>query len=299
MPERNRIAPVQSVLLYPRDDSARARGAAVEAARMLRSREVAVALPDGYEDPALPKGCTRLPAGEVGVGLELAIALGGDGTLLRASRWVADHGIPVIGINLGDLGFLSAFGSGQVEEAVEAALAGELVWEPRERMRVEVWRDGVRKTVQLGCNDTYIGHGALPRMLQFETTIGGATMATYRADGLIVTTPTGSTAYNLSAGGPIVLAGTDSFTITPICPHSLTHRPVVSPARESIGITYVGPEHSGEASLSVDGQWNVSLAVGAEVRIERAALPLRLVPPNASVFDVLSAKLGWAGPERA
>ena len=124
-------------------------------------------------------------------------------------------------------------------------------------------------------------------------------MASYRADGLIVTTPMGSTAYNLSAGGPIVLAGADAFTITPICPHSLTHRPVVSPASESIGITYVGRRDSEEAALSVDGQWSVSLAVGAEVRIQRAALPLRLVPPSASVFEVLSTKLGWAGPDRS
>ena len=297
MSERNAIPPVRSVLLYPREDTERARQATAEVAAAFRKQGAAVALPEGYEDTALPAGCTRLPSGEVGDRLDLAVALGGDGTLLRASRWVADHGVPVVGVNLGDLGFLAAYGSGQLQEVVRNALAGDLVWEPRERMRVEVWRDGERKACEIACNDAYIGHGALPRMLQFETTIGDWRMATYKADGLIVSTPMGSTAYNLSAGGPIVLAGTDSFTITPICPHSLTHRPVVSPASEPIGIRYLGGGLRSEgAALSVDGQWNVTLGVGAEVRIERAALSLRLVPPHAGVFDVLSAKLGWSGP---
>jgi NAD+ kinase len=292
------IPAVRAVLLYPRADAEQATRAAVGAAEWLAERGVGVYVPEGVEGDGLPRTLGRLAPGDVGAGIDLAIALGGDGSLLRAARWVAEHGVPVLGVNLGDLGFLSAFGSGQLGEALQAAVDGALTWQPRERMQVEIVRGGERHGLQVACNDVYLGHGVLPRMLQFATTIGRTRMATYRADGLIVSTPMGSTAYNLSAGGPIVLPGTGGFVVTPICPHSLTHRPVVSPLFDPIGIRYLGPEDAGAALLSVDGQWTLSLELDDEVRIERAPMPLRLVAPRASVFDVLATKLGWSGPRR-
>lgn len=297
------IAPVRSIGLYP-STAEEAREATARAAQWLRERDVTVRLPASVLQQMgddLPAGCkplgfevddegTPTSLGDV----QLMVALGGDGTLLRAARAVADLELPVMGINLGTLGFLSAYPASEVAAAMEAAVAGRLVYEARLRVQVEVLRDGIRLSTQVACNDVYVKHGASPRMLNLMTTVAGEKMAEYRADGLIVSTPMGSTAYNLAAGGPIVDAGTDTVTITPICPHSLTHRPVVIDAGQPVGITYVGPA-DGDATLSVDGQWSVHLQVGDEIIAQRAIRPLRLVPPAASVFTVLRHKLGWSG----
>ena len=135
-------------------------------------------------------------------------------------------------------------------------------------------------------------------MLRLETYIGGQFTATYRTDGLIVTTPLGSTAYNLAAGGPIVMPGTGALTVTPICPHSLTHRPVVTPAHVEISIIFAGPASGASATVTMDGQVSQELLPGDEIRIRQAEQPLRLVPPQNSVFEVLAAKMGWSGPGR-
>lgn len=298
MRERHPISNVRSVVLYPRD-GAGARDATAAAAARLRELGVSVSVPAEFvaqEKVDVPEGCALIDPEALGPSdpVDLMIALGGDGTLLRAARCVADFGVPVMGVNLGTLGFMSAYAASEVVTAIDAAVAGHLVWESRLRMRVEVHRAGRVWSTQVACNDCYIKHGAQPRMLQLRTTVQGFKMADYRADGLIVATPLGSTAYNLAAGGPIVDAGTDTFTITPICPHSLTHRPVVTSAARPIGVTFRGPQDAGAATLSVDGQWAVPLEVGDEIRVFRADLPLKLVPPHANVFEVLTHKLGWS-----
>jgi NAD+ kinase len=303
---RSAIPSVRSIGLYP-SEAAEAREASARAAHWLRDHGVSVYLPRALLETmgsALPEGCQSIefdpdaqgaiPAAAIG-DVQLMVALGGDGTLLRAARSVADLELPVMGINLGTLGFLSAYPAAEVTSAMEAAVAGDLVFETRLRMRVDVNRGGSVLTTEVACNDAYVKHGASPRMLNLVTTVDGEKMAEYRADGLIVATPMGSTAYNLAAGGPIVDAGTDTFTITPICPHSLTHRPVVMDASEPVTVTYMGPDDGGDATLSVDGQWGVELRVGDEIWIQRAERPLRLVPPAASVFAVLRHKLGWSG----
>lgn len=297
MRERHPIPEVRSVILYPSDGS-QAREAAVTAARWLAHRGVAVSVAAEFLEQhrdVMPPSCHAVDPDAVDEHVDLMVALGGDGTLLRAARSVAEAEVPVIGVNLGTLGFLSAYGASQVIEALQAAVEGRLVWESRLRMHVEVQRAGGVASTQTACNDTYVKHGERPRMLQLVTTVGGHKMADYRADGLIVATPMGSTAYNLAAGGPIVDAGTDAFIITPICPHSLTHRPVVTAAGSPIAITYTGPPEAGAATLSVDGQWNVSLEVGDEISIRKANKALRLVPPHATVFEVLRHKMGWSG----
>jgi NAD+ kinase len=295
--ERHAIPSVRSALLYPRGGP-EARHAASTAASWLIAHGIEVAVL--REVPAARGAATReaptIAPDEIDRRFDLAIALGGDGTLLRAARWVADHGIPVMGINLGHLGFLAAYSAPSLVDALQAAADGRLVWEARLRMKVSVRREDDEIARENGCNDCYVKHGELPRMLRMCTTIGGAKMADYRADGIIVCTPMGSTAYNLAAGGPIVEPGTDTFTITPICPHSLTHRPVVTSANEPIGIAYLGPHEAGPATLSVDGQWSVPLQVGDEVEITRADRPLQLVPPQSTVYEVLGHKLGWSAP---
>lgn len=290
------IQRVKSVLLFPRD-GAEPSSATERAGEWLCGQGLDVAVPSRWlaRGGKCPAGCRVMDIAAEPATLDLAIALGGDGTLLEVAHHVADAGVPVMGINLGNLGFLTAFAADQLMPALRAALEGRLSWEPRLRMRVDVQRH--RGTwSQTGSNDVYLKHGEQPRMLSLRTHVGQAHMADYRADGLIVCTPMGSTAYNLAAGGPIVDHGTDSFTITPICPHSLTHRPVVTSAAKTIRIEYLGPGDAGPATLSVDGIWGLTLEVGDEIRVTRAVRPLKLVPPSASVFDVLSHKLGWSGP---
>jgi NAD+ kinase len=247
---------------------------------------------DGLELPreTIPVELDALPKD-----IDLMIALGGDGTLLRGSRYVADMRVPVVGINLGDLGFLAAYGRDQLLDCLTDAVEGRLRWEPRLRMGVEVRRGGGVFATETAVNDVYIKHGQIPRLLRLATRVGDQDLAHYKADGLIVTTPLGSTAYNLAAGGPIIAPGTHVFTITPICPHSLTLRPVVVSAEDGVTVTWVGPA-AGETDgyLTADGQWKISLQLGDEIKMFAAEEPLRLVPAKASVFEVLAAKMGWS-----
>jgi NAD+ kinase len=297
------IPPPRRVMLYPREDGPAAFEATTQAAVWLVERGVEVLIgahihaQSGQHGLELPKSVIPVALDSIPADLGLMIALGGDGTLLRASRYVADMGVPVVGINLGDLGFLSAYGHDQLVEGLSDALAGRLSWEPRLRMGVEVRRNGELFATETAVNDVYIKHGQIPRLLRLATRVGDHDLALYKADGLIVTTPLGSTAYNLAAGGPIVAPGTAVFTITPICPHSLTLRPVVVAANDGVTVTWAGPT-SGESDgyLTADGQWKITLQLGDEIKMCAAEQPLRLVPAKASVFEVLAAKMGWSGP---
>jgi NAD+ kinase len=293
--ERNPIVGVSAVSLVCRDGLA-ATDAAVSTAARLRKAGIDVTVPEDLArrmGDRVPPGCTVLGLEEREERIDLVLALGGDGTLLRAARLASERDVPLIGINLGTLGFLAAYGAGQLDEALDDAVDGRLHWTPRLRLRVVVERrTGTWECT--GSNDVYVKHGEQPRMIELTTTVAGVPMARYRADGLLVCTPMGSTAYNLAAGGPIVNAGTEAFTITPICPHSLTHRPVVTSANEPIGIAYSGPFDAGGATLSVDGLWSSGLEVGDEIMVTKAARPLKLVPPSASVFEVLRRKMGWS-----
>jgi NAD+ kinase len=288
---RHPVPPAKHIALVSRegDDAGRATRSALDTLARLGVRVGVARDIDGMPqfDDARGIGEDELDS------IDLVIALGGDGTLLRAASWIGERPIPVMGVNLGNLGFLAAYGASELEDALAAAVGGELFWQARLRMRVQVVRDDAPLAASIGCNDAYVKHGALPRMLTLRTSVGAHHVGDVRADGIIVCTPMGSTAYNLAAGGPIVDANTTTWALTPICPHSLTHRPVVVDADEDIAITYAGPEDAGAATLSVDGLWACPLAVGDEVRIHRARLPLQLVPPKASMFDVLANKLGW------
>lgn len=297
------IAPPRRVMLYPRDDGPAAYPAASEAAAWLHARGIEVLVTNsvlaknGRDGLVLPDATIGVELDALPADLELMIALGGDGTLLRASRWVADMGVPVLGVNLGDLGFLAAYGREQLLEGLADVAEGRLTWEPRLRMGVEVFRQGELIATETAVNDIYIKHGQIPRLLRLTTRVGDHELAQYKADGLIVTTPLGSTAYNLAAGGPIVAPGTEVFTITPICPHSLTLRPVVVSAFDGVTVVWDGPKKGpSDGYLTADGQWKIPLQLDDEIRMKAATQPLRLVPANASVFDVLVAKMGWSRP---
>lgn len=293
------IRPPRTVMFFPRDDGPKAWPALREGAEYLLGRGVGVALPQTileHEDLELPSDVRGIDTDEVAGTVDLAVALGGDGTLLRASRFVGEAGVPLLGVNMGDLGFLSAYTKENLLAALQDALDGNLYWEGRLRMQVELIRNDEVVHRDIASNDAYIKHGTIPRLLWLDTEVAFRGMATYRTDGLIVSTPLGSTAYNLAAGGPILAPGTHAFVLTPICPHSLSHRPVVLSASDPLSITYLGPTDASEAILTVDGQSIVLLEVGDRVEIRAAQEPLRMVPPASSVFEVLARKMGWSGP---
>lgn len=297
MPSVHPIPAARRCLLFPRDHDPDTVELVENIARALREGGGFCGLPAADTGPYAKALKTKavVPVQDLDDSAwDLLVALGGDGTLLRASRFVAERKIPVVGINHGDLGFLTAAPRERWRELIEQALSGNLVWEPRLRMRVELWRQGQQILEERASNDCYVKHGAMPRLLQLATYIGDEFSATYTADGLIVCTPMGSTAYNLAAGGPMLEPGLDAFTITPLCPHSLTLRPVVCGAANGVRIRYLGPSEEASAFLTVDGQTSFELQVDDEVRILRSSNPLRLVPPRASVFQVLAAKLGWS-----
>ncbi|MCA9685479.1 MAG: NAD(+)/NADH kinase, partial [Myxococcales bacterium] len=291
MPPLHTIASPHQVLLFPREDGPAAHPAVSQAAAHLVERGVRVFVPRQLAVQVGSSPTLELPASVVAVDLEalpddlhLVVALGGDGTLLRASRWVADAGVPVLGVNLGDLGFLAAYGRDHLLQGLDDALAGRLGWEPRLRMDVAVERGGKRFAEDKAVNDVYIKHGQIPRLLRLDTWVGDHELASYKADGLIVSTPLGSTAYNLAAGGPIVAPGTEVFTITPICPHSLNLRPVVVAAQNGVTVAWAGPTGECDAYLTVDGQWKIPLERGDRIILGACEVPLRLVPAQASVF---------------
>lgn len=224
--------------------------------------------------------------------VDVLCCLGGDGTILGASRLLGDACVPVLGVNLGQLGFLAGFLPGDAQAALTAALAGNLRVEERSRLSVTLYRAGHEPTVApAALNDAVLHQGAMARILDCDAYIDDAFVASYRADGLIISTPTGSTAYNMAAGGPILIPGAAGMTLTPICAHSLTNRPLVVPARSIIRLAI----HAGarEAVLTVDGQWAEQLRPGDRVEITAAPRPLRLLAGNQSYFDVMRDKLHW------
>ena len=243
------------------------------------------------EDQIAPPGAEILPEAKLGESVDLAVVLGGDGTMLRASRLVADQGKPVLGVNLGQLGFLTGFTAGDAKEALAAAIAGKLATGERMRLQVTFTRHGAPPVVRFALNDAVLHQGAMARLIEVEAYCDGQSIAAYRADGLIVATPTGSTAYNMAAGGPIVAPGQEAMTLTPICAHTLTNRPLVIGARSIIRLKLGGDARG--VILTVDGQWGHSFLPGDMVEMTAAARPLILFSSERSFFDVMRDRLHW------
>jgi len=223
---------------------------------------------------------------------DLLLVLGGDGTILAASREAAHHDIPVLPINMGSLGFLTSFTVEELYPALESTLAGQAKIEERVLLDVERTHHGELLTQQRVLNDAVVHKGTLARMIEVELCINGAFVCRYRADGLIVASPTGSTAYSLSAGGPIVQPGVASILVTPICPHTLSDRPVV--IQDSSVIELILAQSSDSVFLTLDGQTGVPMQLGDRVRIVRSKERLKLIqPPNKTYFEILRNKLKW------
>lgn len=223
---------------------------------------------------------------------DLLLVLGGDGTILAASREAALYGVPILPINLGGLGFLTSFTREELYPALEDALAGRAAMSERVMLHVDRVHHGVALTQQRVLNDAVVHKGTLGRMIELELHIDGGFVCRYRADGLIVATPTGSTAYSMSAGGPIVHPAVESIQITPICPHTLSDRPVV--VHDSSRIELRLADGSDSVFLTMDGQIGVPMQDGDRVGITRAPERLKLIhPPNKSYFEILRNKLKW------
>jgi NAD+ kinase len=223
---------------------------------------------------------------------DLLLVLGGDGTLLAAARVAAPSGVPILPINMGSLGFLTSFTLEEMFPALEETLAGRSSVSERIMLRVDLHRAGQIIDGQRVLNEAVINKGALARMIELELKIDGAFVCRYRADGLIVASPTGSTAYSLSAGGPIVQPGVESLIITPICPHTLTDRPLVVRDTSSVETSLLGDAES--VFLTLDGQKGIPMQSGDRVRITRSPERLKLIqPPQKTYFDILRSKLKW------
>jgi NAD+ kinase len=222
---------------------------------------------------------------------DLCLVLGGDGTLLYAARRVGQRGTPILGVNLGSLGFLTAHPVSGAREAVEAFLAGTLVPDVRPMLEAELWRQGSLLTRQTVLNDAVLAKGALARIMDMRLRVGDQDAGPMKADGLIVATPTGSTAYALSAGGPILHPSLEACVIAPICPHTLTLRPLVVPASMPISITL---EDAEDAHLTLDGQVGHRVVPGDEVKLHQAQTRITLLQrPGLDFFTLLQQKLHW------
>jgi len=223
---------------------------------------------------------------------DLLLVLGGDGTILAAAREAAPSGVPVLPINLGGLGFLTSFTLEELYPGLQDALAGRAAISERVMLLVERVHGGGVLTQQRVLNDAVLHKGTLARMIELELYIDDGFVCRYRADGLIVATPTGSTAYSMSAGGPIVHPAVQSIQITPICPHTLSDRPVVVSDGSKIELRLAAGSES--VFLTMDGQIGVPMQEGDRVRITRAAERLKLIHPlNKSYFEILRNKLKW------
>ena len=231
---------------------------------------------------------------EIGSRVDMIVAFGGDGTLLMAARSVRKFNVPILGINLGAFGYLTVFNLNEMIEALEMIYRGDYRTERRMMLDVRVHGSGKTQEDCSVLNDVVINRGNLSRMVDLEVIVDDRYLTTYKADGLIISTPTGSTAYSLSAGGPIVFPVLDSIIINPICPHTLTNRPVMLP--ESASIRVVLWTKGLGATATLDGQLSYDLRSGDSIVIRKSQYVTNLVTsPRREYLQILRSKLGWGG----
>jgi NAD+ kinase len=231
---------------------------------------------------------------EIPTHAEVIIVLGGDGTLLSVARLIGDREVPILGVNLGGLGFLTEITLKELYRVLERVVGGDFVTDERVVLNASVIRRGERMAEFIVLNDAVVNKGALARIIDLETTINGEYLTTFKSDGLILSTPTGSTAYNLSAGGPIVYPSLHCIIITPICPHTLTNRPIMIPDDVEIRVALKTKQQ--EVILTLDGQQGFTLEFEDVVEVRKAEGRILLIKsPYRHYFEVLREKLKWGG----
>jgi len=256
----------------------------------LRARHLTVRI--DKDAAAYTHGVEGLPRPEVPEGCDLLIVLGGDGTLLSAARAIGRREIPLFPVNLGGLGFLTAISKDELFPELERAFRGEHRVAKRKLLNTEVVRNSEVVASFEALNDAVLTKSALARMIDLDAYVDEQFVCAYKADGLIVSTPTGSTAYSLSAGGPIIFPSVPTICITPICPHMLTNRPVLVPETSIIRVLSHGPDET--VYLTIDGQVGTPIAQGDTIVCRSSEYALHLIrPPRMMFFDMLRQKLNW------
>jgi NAD+ kinase len=291
-----RIGAITRVGIVAKPDLQSAASVLDELAAWLEGRRVSVCF-DEATVKLTTRSCDTVSIDRLVTSVDLIVVLGGDGTLLGTADRIAMAGasIPILGVNFGSLGFLTEITLPELYDALDLALTGVAPIEERLMLKADILHDGqVVEHVRV-LNDVVVTRGALSRMTDLLVSVDDQFVARFKADGLIVASATGSTAYNLSAGGPIVHPGVDALVVTPIAPHTLTNRPVVIPASATLTIQPLATAGSQDVFVTFDGQIGHPLPEERLVRVTRADEPLRLVRPTTrSYFEVLRQKLKWA-----
>ena len=239
------------------------------------------------------KGAMSVSADQLTQQADLILVFGGDGTMLRVAREVAGSNTPILGINMGGLGFLTAASSEQLPETLACVWSGDFIVEQRSLIAAS-GQTREKMVQQSALNDFVISRGAVPRLIELEVSVDDAVLTRYRCDGLIVSSPTGSTAYSLAAGGAIVSPNAEVFTLTPICPHTLSVRSVIVSLNSVVRVRVLSRKV--ETILSADGQVQTQLAAGDLVEIRRSQRAVRLLRlAGSSFFETLRQKLNWSG----
>lgn len=290
--------PITRVGLVAKTGLDAAAGVLAELAGWLEAREVrAVFETDTAALAGLPPDRGTVPRDELPAMCDLIVVLGGDGTLIGMADRIAQSGVdvPIVGVNFGSLGFLTEITLPELYPSLEAVLDGTAQIDERMMLRSRTLRDGAVYADRLALNDVVITKGALSRIIDLSVAIGDRPVMRVRADGLIIASPTGSTAYNLAAGGPILHPAVDALLLTPIAPHMLTNRPVVIPASSEVRVRPAMNGSNEEVFVTIDGQSGHALQPDDEICITRAERPLRLVRASTrTYFDVLRQKLKWS-----
>lgn len=244
------------------------------------------------EDGLVPGGGKACSKKELAKKADLIISLGGDGTLLNIAPLVERPEVPILGVNMGGLGFITEVAVDELESVLSKTLEGDYVVEKRMTLEIQVRRKKQGAARFRVLNDAVITKGARSRIIDLETYVGEEYLCTYRADGLIISTPTGSTAYSLAAGGPILEPALGAIVLCPICPHTLTNRPIVVSSRGAVNVTL--RSSGGTVILSPDGQQGVRLNNGDQVQARDSGVPVSLIKvPSRSYFEILHQKLKW------
>ena len=250
----------------------------------------------------LPQGAHKIVEKSALENLDLVVVVGGDGSLLGYGRDLAASGVPVVGVNRGGLGFLAAVSPEQIETSFEQILRGDFAIEEHFLLQASVNRQGQVIAMQSALNDVVVNPGSPARMMEFALWVDDEYVYDQRSDGLIIASPTGSTAYALSAGGPIMHPGLDAIVIVPMFPHTLTSRPLVVPGEKVLRLRLLDVSDA-EPQMSCDSQIHVELQIGDEIVIEKHSAPLRLLyPPGHSFYQSCRSKLDWGsrlGGQRA
>ena len=235
---------------------------------------------------------TVVPKEAIPQQVDLIIVLGGDGTLISVARQVNGLQVPILGVNLGSLGFLTEITQHELPSMLEAVLAGDYSVTDRMMLDVEVLRRGKLVEKHTLLNDVVINKGSLARIIDMETWVDGDYLTTFKADGLIISSPTGSTGYNLAAGGPIIYPGINSLVITPICPHMLTNRPLIVPSTSTVAIDISFADDV--VYFTGDGQIGANLEPGDRVEVCQSAARTHLIKsPSRDYYEILRTKLSW------